>query len=46
MSNNPCQMCGWAYATNQRWYKYDNGEQFKALICNSCADLHSKLVNK
>lgn len=43
MSN--CQMCGREGITfTGRWYRYDNGEQFLALVCSGCADLHSKLV--
>lgn len=42
-----CQMCGWKTSEYQmRWYKYDNGEQFKAAVCNNCADLHARLMQR
>ena len=41
-----CEMCGAQKATKVRLYKYDNGEEFKANVCNKCADLHGKLVKK
>lgn len=40
-----CEMCGRKGSTFvQHWYQYDNGEQFRASVCSSCSDLHSKLV--
>ena len=42
---NKCEMCG--RETNQlqnRFYGYDNGENFMAPVCQSCADLHDSLL--
>ena len=39
-----CQMCGKDAEVVYRWYRYDNGEQFRVPVCPSCADLHSSLV--
>lgn len=44
---NPCLMCGKnSKRLVRRWYKYDNGEQFQAWVCTSCADLHARLISK
>ena len=43
-----CDMCG-KEAPNKisnRWYQYDNGEQFIARVCPKCAALHNQLVKK
>jgi len=40
-----CEMCGRdSNKLQNRWYQYDNGQQFIASVCSCCADLHSKLV--
>jgi len=39
-----CQMCGKGVPFFFRWYKYDNGEQFRARVCKKCADLHDRLI--
>lgn len=42
---NNCEMCGRkGFNMFGRWYQYDNGEQFIAQVCSSCADLHEKLI--
>lgn len=44
---NTCRMCGRLTNNLQnRWYQYDNGEQFIASVCPSCVALHDKLVTK
>ena len=39
-----CQMCGKDADEVYRWYRYDQGEQFRAPVCAECAELHSRLV--
>jgi len=39
-----CAMCGKNAELLYRWYRYDQGEQFKAPVCSDCAELHSSLV--
>jgi protein-arginine kinase activator protein McsA len=36
-----CEMCGRpARVLVYRWYKHDNGEQVRSLVCSKCADVH------
>jgi len=35
-----CELCGTTSASTHRWYKYDNGEQFRAYVCRLCAARH------
>lgn len=46
MSAPLCEMCGKGQRAANRWYKYDNGDQYLATVCRACADLHDKLVTK
>lgn len=40
-----CKMCGHVtFNLVQRWYQYDNGEQFIASVCPPCAKIHDRLV--
>ena len=39
-----CALCGSNATLVYRWYRYDQGEQFRAPVCAGCADLHSSLV--
>lgn len=40
-----CSMCGRHTSHFElRFYKYDNGEQFRLAVCMPCADLHNNLV--
>ena len=42
-----CEMCGKeSPLMTNRWYKYDNGEQFRAIVCLACARLHDRLTDK
>jgi protein-arginine kinase activator protein McsA len=41
-----CKMCGKETSILiGRWYRADNGEQFKCGVCRKCAELHSELLN-
>jgi len=36
-----CELCGKpARVLLYRWFKYDNGEQARLLICTKCVDVH------
>jgi hypothetical protein len=36
-----CEMCGKPVRVLvYRWFKYDNGEQKRSLICTKCVDVH------
>ena len=39
-----CEMCGKDAEVVYVWYRYDQGEQFRAPVCAGCAELHSSLV--
>lgn len=40
-----CEMCGKDIGEYRyRWYEYDNGEKFRALVCFACAWIHDSLV--
>ena len=40
-----CLLCGkQAQRLFVKWYKYDNGEQFRASVCATCADIHTQLT--
>ncbi len=42
-----CGFCGTSTSHFElRWYKYDNGEQFREAVCIPCADQHALLINK
>ena len=42
-----CYMCGKRdLKLVYRWYKYDNGEQFRAPVCPGCSALHQSLGGK
>jgi hypothetical protein len=42
-----CGMCGTSTSHFElRWYKYDNGEQFREAVCIPCADQHTTMVNR
>jgi hypothetical protein len=42
-----CGMCGTSTSHFElRWYKYDNGEQFREAVCIPCADQHAAVVNR
>jgi transcription elongation factor Elf1 len=40
-----CGMCGHVtFSVTNRWYQYDNGEQFLAAVCPVCAGTHQQLL--
>jgi hypothetical protein len=42
-----CKMCGkLEKKLVPKWYQYDNGEQFKSMVCPACALLHKKMGEK
>jgi len=42
-----CGLCGKASrALVGRWYRYDDGGQTLERVCQKCADLHSKMIEK
>ena len=40
-----CPLCGkQAQHLKIKWYEYDNGEQFRASVCATCADIHHSIT--
>lgn len=39
-----CEMCGRDADVVYRWYRYDQGEQFRTPVCAECAEIHSRLL--
>jgi hypothetical protein len=40
-----CPFCGKKlFQSFARWYRYDNGEQFRENVCASCAAIHDSLL--
>ena len=39
-----CDLCGKYPSISNRWYVYDDGEQFIAKVCGKCSSLHKQLL--
>jgi len=42
-----CRLCGNHMKVGiAKFFQYDNGEQFRILVCAKCADWHTKQLEK